>query len=161
MRTPIWDSTIKCYRIPLPCGRFALVDDDDLIIACLCCWYVRKNGYCYGNSNELLHNWILEPKTGYQVDHINRDKLDNRKSNLRHVTPSQNTWNTPPRGRSGYKGVVWFPRDKRWKAQIRIGAKCKAIGYFDNIIDAARAYDRNARIIGGEYAYLNFPEELP
>lgn len=95
-----------------------------------------------------------------RVDHINRDTLDNRRENLRLATHSQNAIN---RGKhrdntSGYKGVSWFKRDQKWKAQIVTNRKHTYLGLFDNPIDAALAYDQAAKELHGEFANLNFED---
>lgn len=94
------------------------------------------------------------------VDHINRDKSDNRISNLRVATKAQNAANTGPlAGTSSFRGVSARKRDGRWIATIVRGGKQRWLGAFKSEEDAARAYDRAAADIYGEYAFLNFPEE--
>ncbi len=58
---------------------------------------------------------------------------------------------------SGYKGVSLFGRDSKWKAQIQVDGKKRHLGYFDDKIEAAKAYDRAALELHGEFAVLNFP----
>lgn len=114
-----------------------------------------------------MHRVIMErmlgsaiPK-GYDVDHIDGDKLNNIRSNLRLATRSQNLMNGPGKreSTSHYKGVCWFARNKKWLAQIKIGSKQLYIGLFEDEKEAALAYDRIARKEFGEFAYLNFPDE--
>ncbi len=92
------------------------------------------------------------------VDHINRNSLDNRKANLRLATPRQNMWNrsNPKPSRSKYKGVCWHKDNEKWVAQIHIDGQQRHLGYFDNEISAAKAYDTAAKKYRGEYAFLNF-----
>ena len=89
------------------------------------------------------------PKKG--IDHINGITDDNRISNLRDVSQSDNMRNmtTPCRNTSGRIGVYWFARDCKWQAQIRADGKTKHLGYFDDINDAIAA--RKAAEI--EYGY--------
>jgi HNH endonuclease len=92
-----------------------------------------------------------------EIDHKDTDPLNNKWSNLREATSSQNKWNQKSKGGiSPYKGVIRL--GKRWKAHIRVDYKRKSIGVFDSEIEAAAAYDREARVLHGEYARLNFPD---
>lgn len=92
------------------------------------------------------------------VDHINHNGLDNRKSNLRVCTVQQNTQNkNKDRGcTSSYKGVSKRSRGSRWVVMVRN----KHVGYFDTELLAAKAYDEEAKKQYGEYACLNFPNEI-
>jgi len=78
--------------------------------------------------------------------HIDHNGLNNRKSNLRICTNSQNLWNQRVRSKGGskYKGVVWHRRDKKRIAQINPNKRHTHLGYFENEIEAAIAYDRKA-----------------
>jgi hypothetical protein len=96
----------------------------------------------------------------FVVDHINHNGLDNRKANLRIVTQQQNIWNSTlgkNKGSSKYKGVFWDTGRGLWAAAIKVNRKFVRLGYFDNEISAARAYDKAALHHRGQYAYLNFP----
>lgn len=106
-----------------------------------------------------LHKVIVDYPV---VDHINRDKLDNRKCNLRSVTQGQNCMNRSMRSDniSGYKGVYWYKRDQKWQAQIMINGRSKSLGRFVDILDAARSYDKAAIEHFGDFAVLNFPLEV-
>ena len=96
---------------------------------------------------------------GSEVDHINRDKLDNRRSNLRLVTHTQNCVNASLRvtNTSGFKGVNFY-RGKYWRAYIRVNYRHISLGFFPTAEAAARAYDEAAREHFGEFAFLNFPD---
>ena len=76
------------------------------------------------------------------IDHINRDKSDNRISNLRLATPEQNAQNRLKncKNTSGYKGVTWHKRDERWQAAITIKGKVFHLGYYKNPEQASVAY---------------------
>ncbi len=98
--------------------------------------------------------------TGWRlVDHINGDGLDNRRSNLRPATPSQNLQNTrrPVSNSSGYKGVGFHKASGRWRAYIGIQGRQTSLGYHESPEAAARAYDAAAIEHFGEFARLNFP----
>lgn len=102
-----------------------------------------------------MHRMLLDIPDGKQTDHINRNKLDNRKVNLRICTNSENGRNKGTRkgSLSGYKGVSKH-RDK-WQARIRLNGEQTYLGIFENIIDAALAYNKAAIIVHGEFACLN------
>lgn len=106
----------------------------------------------------LLHRLIVDFEI---VDHINRNKLDNRKANLRSATHGQNMINSGLRkdNKSGYKGV--FQNKKSYQARIRLNGKRVYIGVYKDPVEAALAYDEAAKKYHGEFAYLNFPDGVP
>lgn len=87
------------------------------------------------------------------IDHINTIKNDNRIENLRLADCSQNKWNKglSSNNTSGYKGVSWFKREKRWVAQIWVRGKKKVIGYFNTPEDAHKAYAKASSSLHGEF----------
>ena len=110
-----------------------------------------KNGYACGlsgqrySTTEFRKNWYMhrvvnETPDGLYVDHINFDRLDNRKCNLRKCTYAENIRNrrTLSSNKSGYKGVHWNKRDKTWRVDIRIDGKVNFLGSFDNYEDAVK-----------------------
>lgn len=102
-----------------------------------------------------MHREIVGTPEGMDTDHINGDKLDNRRSNLRICTHAQNGANRGPQknGSSGYKGVSYHC--KKWRVQICINGKTKRLGGFNSLLDAAKAYDKAARKYHGEFARTN------
>jgi hypothetical protein len=110
-----------------------------------------------------MHRVIMNAQPGQVVDHINGNGLDNRKCNLRVCTQSQNMANMQKhrRGSSQFKGVIWKKQyKKKWEAAIHLGKKRVVLGRFDDEAAAARAYDAAARQHFGEFARLNFPDEV-
>lgn len=128
-------------------GLFVIVDDEDFDLLSKHRWRIAK-GYAltriqWGKPDVLMHRLILGLKHGdpRQGDHINRDPLDNRRSNLRVLTQAQNQQNRGTRGTgtSQYRGVCWHARDRRWQASAKIGRKNFHIGLFADELEAARA----------------------
>ena len=149
--------------IKLTKGRFTLVDDQDHEKFSKVKWCV-SNGYTArgvgGRKNRktlLLHKEIMGTPKGMDTDHINGDKLDNRRENLRVATRSQNMANLPNpiNNKSGYKGVIWYKRDSNWRAFIKVNYKQVHLGYFKDKVEAAKAYNLAALEKYGEYAFLN------
>lgn len=153
-------------EIPLTQGMVALVDDEDFERLSACKWFVgglphrryamsRKNSRCVYMHREILGVTSRQ----VDVDHVNGDRLDCRRSNLRACTRSQNMGNAkrPKNGSSQYKGVSYFRRDGCWMAKITVGRAQTFLGYFDKEEDAGRAYDAAAREVYGEFARVNFP----
>jgi hypothetical protein len=96
------------------------------------------------------------------IDHINHNGLDNRKANLRPATPAENArYARYPKinTSSKYRGV-WYDRKRphKWRASIRVNRKRKHLGYFKNETDAAKAYDRAAKLYYKDFAVLNFKD---
>jgi hypothetical protein len=91
------------------------------------------------------------------VDHANRDTLDDRRKNLRVCTVQQNAMNARKRANatSKYLGVSYNSATGRWVARIRYNYKLYSLGLFTSEVEAARAYNRKARELGGEFAYQN------
>lgn len=112
-----------------------------------------------------LHSLIIgEIHDDYVIDHINGNRLDNRRENLRVVTKRSNAANSKSRSgsTSKYKGVSLDSSRNKWISSIQLNGKTNHIGRFESEEDAAKAYDLRAWTEYGEFARLNFPEiELP
>ena len=146
--------------IPLTKGKFTTVDEADYANLTTNKWCCQSPGYAARRRNkklEFMHRVIMDAGPGEQVDHINGDKLDNRRSNLRIVNYSQNNMNKglQSNNTSGYKGVSRKKDSGRWHAYIWKNSKRINIGYFKCKHEAARKYNEYALVIHGEYAKLN------
>jgi len=150
--------------IPLTQGKFAIVDAEDYDWLNMYKWCVSKKRYNFyacrrtRGKKIFMHRLITNAPEGMLVDHINGISLNNRRSNLRICTIAQNNRNSRPwrRSTSKYKGVSWCQAAGKWRARIRPNRKQMHLGCFDNEIKAARAYDKKAKELFGEFAYLNF-----
>lgn len=147
--------------IPLTQNKEAIVSDRDFKELSKYKWHVTAQGYAgRGKVIDGKRTVVLmhrEIKQGKEIDHINCDRLDNRRSNLRISTRSQNMANTPIRSTntSGYKGVSWSKSNKKWYSYICIEGKTKCIGHFTDKLEAAKAYNLEARKYFGNFARLN------
>ncbi len=150
--------------IDLTGGFFALVDASDYAWLSKYTWRVTGGYSSYActkiaHKTVYMHRLIMNPPPGQVVDHHNHNRWDNRRSNLRICSQAQNLQNRrKSRGTSIFKGVFWHTRRRKWLAVIGYQGKTLQIGFFDDEVEAARAYDRKARELFGAYACLNFPE---
>ena len=120
-----------------------------------------SHGYAYNSSVGRMHRFILGVEEGVCVDHANMDKLDNRRQNIRACTQQQNLFNSRRKleGKSSkFKGVYYSKRKEKWISDITFSGKKRRVGTFTREEEAARAYDKKAKELFGEFAYLNFPE---
>ena len=152
-------------RIPLGNGLFATVDAADYEKLSRYKWYANRHGrkiyaICRKQGKDVyMHRMIMRPRKGYFVDHIDGNGLNNRRCNLRVCTARQNVVNRAPCGGSSRFVGVYRKRNK-WQAEIRCEGKYFYLGLFDDEVEAAKARDRKAYELHGEYAYLNFPEDF-
>lgn len=129
------------------CAEIARAKIDISIIDIIqkCKWHLTKKGYVR-SKHSYLHQLVLAKKEGMQIDHINRDKLDNRSCNLRYATASENMVN------NGAAGVCWSTLNNKWVAYITKNYKTKWLGYFKTK-EEATAVRRKAELeIFGEFA---------
>jgi len=151
-------------------GQVSIVDNDDIDKIKGYGWYANYTSHNRqyqttanisldnGNKRKLyLSRIIMDALDGVEVDHINHNRLDNRKSNLRLCNRRENLCNRPANSSntSGYKGVVFHKRDKKWQASIRTKKGRIHLGYFNSAIEAATAYNQAALKYHKEFACLN------
>lgn len=157
---------VKCRGI----RYIALIDLEDVWVLDDISWWTTllKNGKhqaingSRGKTKHILHRLIMGvTDSKQQIDHINNNVLDNRKSNLRICNNIQNSTNKPKykSNTSGYKCVSWSVTSKKWRAYIVVNDKQKHLGVFENKHDAARAYNKAAIELFKEYAQLNVIKE--
>ena len=161
-------------EISLTQGKFAIVDDEDYERISAHKWSFQNGGYAvrtekHGNSHHviLMHRVISGAREGQQVDHIDHNTLDNRKSNIRVCSPSQNHGNRGlnKNNTSGYKGVAKSVGCSTWRAYIAIDYRQISLGSYRSPVEAAMAYDKAAQEYFGEFASFNFQrlslEDIP
>jgi hypothetical protein len=148
-------------KIQLTMGLFALVDNIDYAFLQQYKWYAKVKGRTYyaatwvRNREIKMHRFILACGVGVEVDHIDRNGLNNQRKNLRTCTHLQNCSNRSAYGKSKYLGV-YLDKGKYWRSQIYYNGKRYAVGSFLTEVEAARAYDLKAIELKGEFANLNF-----
>lgn len=143
-------------EIVLCTGALVLVDDDDFAVLSHWKWKLHPQGYACrtvtGGGTLLMHRQITAAPRGTDVDHINRNKLDNRRENLRVVGRSANMHNRPKQAnnRSGLKGVCWDASRGKWKAAIKVRGRHLYLGRFPTREAAHAAYLTACRELVGE-----------
>lgn len=128
-------------------GKYALVDDSDFEYLNQYMWHLNDNGYASRSlktPSRYMHAIVFGKKTLPHIDHINRDKLDNRKSNLRECSVTDNMANQSMRSdnKSGHKGITWDSKKNNWFACTRRNGKTIYVGRFKNINDAIREHKK-------------------
>lgn len=158
-------------EIPLTQGKVTIVSQTDydnlrrfkwFAMKSRSTWYaMRRVKNKHGSySSHSMHREILGLKPGdkRQADHRDGHGLNNQRDNLRVATVGQNKCNQPKHrlNKSGYKGVIWEASCSKWKAQIRVDGTAHHLGCFSDLMEAAKAYDKAARELHGEFARTNF-----
>ena len=152
-------------EIPLTQGKVVLVDDEDFEWLSQWKWLYHGQGYAARNTGKypcqktiLMHRIIVNVPEDMETDHINHNKLDNRRENLRICTHAENSKNRSIQvnDQSGFKGIYWHKQNHKWVAQISVDGKCLYLGSFDSPKEAARFYDAAVLAYHGDFANPNF-----
>ncbi|MBN2591650.1 MAG: HNH endonuclease [Sedimentisphaerales bacterium] len=156
-------------RIKLTKGKYAIVDPEDFGWLSEYKWHCTNYGYAArkiprklrkgSEQSIMMHRELCPVDDDLFVDHINRIRNDNRKSNLRPATRQQNNWNSKQnrkKSNTQYTGIHWNNNRKKWQVQLTVNGKQRGFGYYTDEIEAAKAYDKVAKKYRGEFAILNF-----
>lgn len=162
-------------RVPVG-DTYALIDDQDYdTVMAFAPWHLglgyAVHGYWEDGKSKAvrMHRLVLGLGTDDpHVDHVNHNRLDNRRSNLRLCTIRQNTRHSRPqrtyagdKTSSHFKGVDFITARGKWHARIQTKERRISLGHFEDEVAAARAYDSAAAHFFGQFAVLNFPDETP
>ena len=149
-------------EIQLTNGKIALVDDEDYEYINQFTWHSNSDGYATRcawiegtrtSKRYYMHRLIMNTPKGMFTDHINRDRLDNRKSNLRICNASQNRANETlgNTNKSGKRGVYWSKVCNKWRAVIGFNNQLISLGYYDDINKASEVYSEKAKELFGDF----------
>lgn len=151
--------------IPLTRGKFAIVDDEDFEYLSQWKWHCTSAGYAARRGPRcsrhpagpmiLMHRQIMQARPAKYVDHINHDRLDNRRSNLRFATGSENGYNRSKQANSttGIVGVCFSKRERKYKSYINVDKKRLHLGTHVTLEDAREAVDAARQRMHGAFAY--------
>lgn len=155
-------------EILLHSGEITVIDADDWPLVKPYRWYaLHTDRTTYAHTNRtvdgrsipsnLLHRMLLNAKSGEFVDHKDHNGLNNRRTNLRACTQTQNNGNArlSRANTSGYRGVYWHKGCRKWCARIKVDYKYRTLGSFSDPWTAAQIYNTAATKIWGEFAYQN------
>lgn len=139
-------------------GLDVTIDAEDWSLVEGKCIYILKLGYVVVRKNGItkyLHRVVMSPAQGQEVDHINCNRLDNRKPNLRACSRIENARNLRrerANNTSGFKGVHYSTANRKWVARICVNFKTKYLGYYSTAEQAHEAYWKAAQKEFGEFA---------
>jgi hypothetical protein len=145
-------------EIPLPKGGFTIIDDKDYNKISSFHWYKSVLGYVvcqYKGKLYWMHRLVNNTPEGMITDHINGNKLDNRKCNLRNATCSLNALNSKGNSRntSGVRGVSWDRLNRNWRAQIWSNYKRIHLGSFKTKEEAENVYKAARKLLMEELCH--------
>ena len=141
-------------------NKFALVDDEDYERVNRYKWHYSKRGYAIGyvrGKHVKMHRFILRLRSKKLVDHINHNKVDNRRKNIRVCTTRDNLRNAKPYGNKEYKGThkYMIKNGYKYRSYIYVDYKQIGLGVYDTEEEAAKAYNKAAARLFGNFALLN------
>lgn len=148
-------------EIPITRGEVTIVDDDNFEYLSQFKWNCTKFGYVQTTqiingkkTNIWMHRLVAGTPPGMKTDHINGDKKLNTRANLRTCTMAENMRNRgmQKNNTSGYKGVFWSIKGKKWRAQITVNKKAIHLGLFDDPKEAYETYKLAADAYFGDFA---------
>lgn len=146
--------------IKLTQGKNSMVDDEDFEILSAFKWHAHRAGELWYADNRhvgmTMHRYLMGPSKGIFVDHIDGNGLNNQKSNLRLASHAENMRNRKmaKNNTSGFKGVSWDNKMRKWKAQIRINSVRIYLGIFISRKEADVVYKQAALKYHGEFTRL-------
>jgi hypothetical protein len=148
-------------------GLVALVDDEDAELVAGYSWSAHKEGQtfyaiahvpgCGSPGQSVKMHRLIRPDIKGEIDHRDRNGLNNTRTNLRPATRSQQNANQGIRcdNRSGYKGVNWDKARGKWRVRVAVNGRDKTIGRFDDLEEAVRVRDDAARELHGDFAFVH------
>lgn len=174
-RLPFWSDEYQCYLVALTRGLFVRISPEDVEAVSACTWSALPHpsghvavGKPVPNDGPrkqvMMHRFIMDAPNDMVVDHINGDRLDNRRENLRICTRSENQRNrrrAPVTNSTGYLGVSFASDRGMYVAQIHHLGQRYWLGQFSSAKEAAMARDKAALEMHGEFAALNFLGDNP
>jgi hypothetical protein len=147
-------------HIQLTNGGVALVDAEWFEELNQFKWH-QSRGYAvryvpYSTTKILMHRVVNKTPDRMETDHKNQNRLDNRTTNLRSCTKSQNAMNRGKRAdnTSGYKGVTWHKRNRSWYASVYADGRRVHLGSFKDKLEAAKAVEDNIAKYHGKFARI-------
>ena len=144
----------EVYVVPLTQSQFSIIDKIDYNSVKNSVWHTTTQNYAATRINGkvvLLHRLVSKPEKGLVVDHINGDRLDNRRFNLRNITQLQNTWNYSNESRiNGIKNIT--RRNNKWAVRMYIDYKETWLGSFSTLEEALEVRNEAYKKYRGEFA---------
>lgn len=153
-------------EVALTRGKVAIVDDCDYERVNQIKWHLHTGGYAgskdWSSGKRVyvyMHRFITNAPRGTEVDHINGDRLDNRRANLRMASRKENARNAKgmPERRARYKGISFY--DNAYHVRVMADGKQLNFGRYRSERAAAKVYDYAAIGLHGDFARINFPNE--